>query len=88
MYQHKLFYGIAFALVLGGLAVLIIRPFVRRREKEAYRDDVVGNWPKVTKLRKSDKKHDPPLHVDANTMPLGLAKMIKTGTDCDKGVMS
>ena len=26
-------------------------------------------------------------HVEANTMPLGLRKLVRTGTPCDKGVM-
>lgn len=86
MYEHKLFYGIAFALALAVLLVLLVRPFVRWREKKAYRDDVDDSkWPRAKKLRKSPEKDDPPLHVDANTMPLGLKKLVKTGTDFDKG---
>ena len=35
----------------------------------------------------SPQKIDRPIHVDANTMPLGLNKLVKTGSPYDKGVM-
>lgn len=86
MYEHKLFYGIAFALGFAVLLVLLVRPFLRRREESARRAEMgPNNWPKAKKMRKSPEKDDPPLHVDANTMPLGLKKLVKTGTDFDKG---
>ena len=83
--------GFAFA---GTLVVALLYNRRRRMQREAL-EQVKLSRQTAEKLKDvkfstqevSPQKIDRPIHVDANTMPLGLNKLVKTGSPYDKGVM-
>ena len=38
-------------------------------------------------MKRDPKGKDGAFHIDANTIPLGVRKLVKTGSPYDKGVM-
>ena len=82
-------------LPLLGLAVTV--PFVllvsvrharwKRREQERIRREMEGRECPHFTLDRTKKPEGKLKHVEANTMPLSLRKLVRTGSPYDKGVM-
>ena len=75
-------------VVWAPLYVLVICLQKRRarRERERIRSEMEGKtYPRVTRGKKKPKGKLK--HLEANTMPLGLNKLVRTGSPHDKGVM-
>ena len=78
-----------FAIFL--LAVLLVRRvIIARRSKVVYRAQVEDGCTKYQgqKMKRESKRIDKIFHVSANTMPLGVSKLVRTESLYDKGVMS
>ena len=67
--------------------VLYRRAQWKRREQERMRRDMEGKEHPHFTLDRTKKPKGKLKHVEANTMPLSLRKLVRTGTPCDKGVM-
>ena len=84
-------------VVLPLLAVVVSLPFVivvqvrhflwKRRERERMRREMEERGLPDCKLRRAEKPQGKLKHIEANTMPLGLRKLVRTGSPHDKGVM-
>ena len=81
--------GILFGLLLLGV-LLVVRVWRNRRGNAAHVERCRRTAKKHSGLRmkRNPDGHDKPFHVDANTMPLGVKKLVKTGSPYDKGVMA
>ena len=80
--------GILFGAVI--MVVLFLARSCRvKRERRNHAEECRKSAEKHAGLHMSrdPMKSDKPIHVDAHTIPLGLKKMVKTGTSCDKGIM-
>jgi len=81
--------GMVFAIFLLA-ALLVRRAIIARRSKVAYRahsEDGSAKY-KGRKMKRDIKRSGKAFHVSANTMPLGVSKLVRTGSPYDKGVMS
>lgn len=81
--------GMVFAIFLLA-ALLVRRAIIARRSKVACRaqgEDGSAKY-KGRKMKRDTKRSDKAFHVSANTMPLGVSKLVRTGSPYDKGVMS
>ena len=83
--------------VLSLLAIVVVSPFYifvcyqryrwKQREQERMGREVAGKeYPHFT-LDRTKKPKGNLKHIEANTMPLSLRKLVRTGTPYDKGVM-
>ena len=83
--------------VLAMLVIVVVSPiyiFVcyqryrwKRREQGRMQRDIEGKeYPHFT-LDRTKRPKGKLKHVEANTMPLSLRKLVRTGTPYDKGVM-
>ena len=68
------------------VVVLLLRRRRRRAEQERMRQVIDAKNPHV-KFDRSHSQQENLKHVEANTMPLGLRKLVRTGTPYDNGVM-
>ena len=84
-------------VVLPLLALIVAAPIAgvviyrraqwKRGEQERMRREMEGKeYPHFT-LDRAKKPKGKRKHVEANTMPLSLRKLVRTGTPYDKGVM-
>ena len=83
--------------VLILLAIVVASPFYifvycqryrwKRREQERMRREMEGKEHPHFTLDRTKKPKGKLKHVEANTMPLSLRKLVRTGTPYDKGVM-
>ena len=74
------------AVPIAGI-VIYRRSQWKRREQGRMQRDIEGKeYPHFT-LDRTKKPKGKLKHVEANTMPLSLRKLVRTGTPCDKGVM-
>ena len=74
------------AVPIAGV-VIYRRTQWKRREQERIRRKMEGKeYPHFT-LDRTTKPKGKLKHVEANTMPLILRKLVRTGTPYDKGVM-
>ena len=89
LWQGPKIAGMVFAIFLLA-ALLVRRAIIARRSKVAYRaqSEDVGAKDKGRKMKRGAKRTDKAFHVPANTMPLGVSKLVRTGSPYDKGVMS
>ena len=78
--------AIAVAAPIAGV-VLYRRAQWKRREQERMRREMEGKEHPHFTLDRTKKPKGKLKHVDANTMPLSLRKIVRTGTPYDKGVM-
>ena len=67
--------------------VLYRRAQWKRREQERMRREIVGKEHPHFTLDRTKKPKGKLKHVESNTMPLGLRKLVRTGSPYDKGVM-
>ena len=67
--------------------VLLFRRQQRRAEQERMRQAIDGKKHQRVKFDRSHLSKGKLKHVEANTMPLILRKLVRTGTPYDKGVM-
>ena len=74
------------AVPIAGI-VIYRRSQWKRREQGRMQRDIEGKeYPHFT-LDRTKKPKGKLKHVEANTMPLSLRKLVRTGTPYDKGVM-
>ena len=59
----------------------------KRREQERMSREMAGKEHPHFTLDRTKKPKGKLKHVEANTMPLSLRKLVRTGTPYDKGVM-
>ena len=78
--------AIAVAAPIAGV-VLYRRAQWKRREQERMRREMEGKEHPHFTLDRTKKPKVKLKHVEANTMPLSLRKLVRTGTPYDKGVM-
>ena len=82
--------GMVFAILL--LAALFVSRAIiarrNRRNKVACRAQSEDRCAKCKMMKREPKRTDKSFHVSANTMPLGVSKLVRTGSPYDKGVMS
>ena len=69
------------------VAVLLYRRRQRRAEQERMRQAIDAKEHPCVKFDRSHPQKGKLKHVEANTMSLGLRKLVRTGTPYDKGVM-
>lgn len=74
------------AVPIAGI-VIYRRSQWKRREQELMRREMEGKEHPHFTLDRTKKPKGKLKHVEANTMPLSLRKLVRTGTPCDKGVM-
>lgn len=67
--------------------VLYRRARWKRREQERMGREMEGKEHPHFTLDRTKKPKGKLKHVEANTMPLSLRKLVRTGTPYDKGVM-
>ena len=67
--------------------VLLLRRRQRRDEQERMRQAIDAKEHPRVKFDRSHPQKGKLKHVEANTMPLGLRKLVRTGSPYDKGVM-
>ena len=67
--------------------VLLLRRRQRRAEQERMRQAIEEKEHPRVKFDRSHPQKGKLKHVEANTMSLGLRKLVRTGTPYDKGVM-
>ena len=68
------------------LLVICVQKWRNCRERERMCREMEGkSYPRVTRGKKKPKGKLK--HLEANTMPLGLNKLVRTGSPHDKGVM-
>ena len=78
--------AIVVAAPIAGV-VIYRRKLWKRREQERMSREVAGKeYPHFT-LDRTKKPKGNLKHIEANTMPLSLRKLVRTGTPYDKGVM-
>ena len=83
--------------ILALLAVVVVLPFYifvcyqryrwRRREQERMQREIEEKEHPHFTLDRTKKPKGKLKHVEANTMSLGLRKLVRTGSPYDKGVM-
>ena len=59
----------------------------KRAEQERVRREIEGKEHAHFALDRTKKPKGKLKHIEANTMPLSLRKLVRTGTPYDKGVM-
>ena len=69
------------------VVVLLLRRRQRRAEQEWMRQAIEEKEHPRVKFDRLHPQKGKLKHVEANTMPLGLRKLVRTGTPYDKGVM-
>ena len=69
------------------VVVLLLRRRRRRVEQERMRQVIDAKKHPHVKFDRSHSQQENLKHVEANTMPLGLRKLVRTGTPYDNGVM-
>ena len=74
------------AVPIAGI-VLYRRARLKRCEQERIRREMEGKEHPHFTLDRTKKPKGKLKHVEANTMPLSLRKLVRTGTPYDKGVM-
>ena len=84
-------------VVLPLLALIVAAPIAgvviyrqaqwKRSEQERMRCEMEGKEHPHFMLDRTKKPKGKLKHVEANTMPLSLRKLVRTGTPYDKGVM-
>ena len=67
--------------------VLLLRRRQRRAEQERMRQAIDEKEHLRVKFDRSHPQKGKLEHVEANTMPLGLRKLVRTGSPYDKGIM-
>lgn len=79
--------GAVVICTVGLVIAFVVRHFVRSAAKRRFREEcgksAAGAQGVRIKLSKSGSDDSKSVHVDANTMPLGLNKLVKTGPSCD-----
>ena len=79
---------LAFVVAVPIAGVVIYRRLKwKRREQERMRQAIDGKEHPRVKFDRSHPQKGKLKHVEANTMPLSLRKIVRTGTPYDKGVM-
>ena len=78
--------AIVVAVPIAGI-VIYRRTQWKRREQERIRRKMEGKEYPHFALDRTTKPKGKLKHVEANTMPLSLRKLVRTGTSYDKGVM-
>ena len=78
--------AIAVAAPIAGI-VIYRRLQWKRREQERIQREIEGKVHPHFTLDRTKGPKGKLKHVEANTMSLGLRKLVRTGTPCDKGVM-
>ena len=82
--------GMGFALAIGGMVygVVLLRRWQRNRaESERIGKIKDGKGHPHFTLDRENRSKAKLKHVEANTMSLGLRKLVRTGSPYDKGVM-
>ena len=74
------------AVPIDGLVIYRRSPWNRREQRRMQRAPAGKEHPHLTPAR-TKKPKGKLKHVEANTMPLSLRKLVRTGTPYDKGVM-
>ena len=74
------------AVPIAGI-VIYRRSQWKRREQGRMQRDIEGKEDPHFTLDRTKKPKGKLKHVEANTMPLSLRKLVRTGTPYDKGVM-
>ena len=74
------------AVPIAGV-VIYRRAQWKRAEQERMRCEMEGKEHPHFMLDRTQKPKGKLKHVEANTMPLSLRKLVRTGTPYDKGVM-
>ena len=69
------------------VVVLLLRRRQRRAEQERMRQAIEEKEHPRVKFDRSHPQKGKLKHVEANTMPLGLRKLVRTGSPYDKGIM-
>ena len=67
--------------------VIYRRALWKRREQERMRQAIDEKEHPRVKFDRSHPQKGKLKHIEANTMPLGLQKLVRTGSPYDKGVM-
>ena len=79
---------LAFVVAVPIAGIVIYRRLQwKRREQERMRREMEGKEHPHFTLDRTKKPKGKLKHVEANTMPLSLRKLVRTGTPYDKGVM-
>ena len=78
--------AIVVAAPIAGV-VIYRRKLWKRREQERMSREMAGKEHSHFTLDRTKKPKGKLKHVEANTMSLGLRKLVRTGTPYDKGVM-
>lgn len=80
--------GMIFAAALL-VALLVVRAFRMRRSRHANDEHCrrLIEKSRGKQMKRDPKGKDGAFHIDANTIPLGVRKLVKTGSPYDKGVM-
>ena len=74
------------AVPIAGIVIYRRSQWKRREQGRMQRDMEGKEYPHFT-LDRTKKPKGKLKHVEANTMPLSLRKLVRTGTPYDKGVM-
>ena len=74
------------AVPIAGV-VIYRRAQWKRAEQERMRREMEGKEHAHFALDRTKKPNGKLKHIEANTMPLSLRKLVRTGTPYDKGVM-
>ena len=74
------------AVPIAGIVIYRRSQWKRREQGRMHRDIEGKEYPHFT-LDRTKKPKGKLKHVEANTMPLSLRKLVRTGTPYDKGVM-
>ena len=69
------------------VVVLLLRRRQRRAEQERMRQAIDEKAHPRAKFDRSHPQKGKLKHVEANTMSLGLRKLVRTGSPYDKGIM-
>lgn len=81
----------AILTLIVSLPILAVVHLLRRRqrgaERERIRRMIDGKEHPRVKFDRSHPRKGELKHVEAHTMPLGLTKLVRTGSPYDKGVM-
>ncbi|MBR3958090.1 MAG: hypothetical protein IKJ89_09600 [Kiritimatiellae bacterium] len=81
--------GVLFGAILI-VSLFVFRAFKVHRERVSNGSQCkkVSDKYKGRRLKRNPNGKDKYAHVDANTMPLGVRKLFKTGSPYDNGVMT
>ena len=79
---------LAFVVAAPIAGVVIYRRLKwKRREQERMRREIEGKEHPHFTLDRTKKPNGKLKHINANTMPLGLRKLVRAGSPYDKGIM-